>query len=146
MPSLGQTGVSPHRRWLLPAIVMLVGGALAIWGIQRENARLHAVETQIMRFCRSTAAGSNLEGAFNPGNPTLDSQVREALRSIIDSPDTADMIQVKVKPGDSATAGPASARATHTATIVIGDQELLGLRIQCADPGQPITVLGYWTP
>ena len=130
----------------MPAIVLVVGGAFAIWGIQRENARISAIETQIRRYCTQTAGKVNLEGAFNPDNPTLDTQVGEALRSIIRNKDDADAIRLNVRPGDADSADSALPRATHTATLMMGDQELLGLRIACDDPDQPITVLGMWTP
>jgi hypothetical protein len=146
MPTPQQHGVSQHRRWLMPAIVLVVGGALAIWGIQRENARLSAIEDQVRRWCRHTASKIDLAGAFNPRNSTVDGQVGEALRSVIRTRDDADLVSIRVRPGDSETVGSISPRATHTATLAFDNQDLLGLRIECDDPTQPITVLGYWTP
>jgi hypothetical protein len=144
--SLAQSGSVRRHRWLWPIIVLLVGGALAIWGMQRESARMRAVESQIKQLCRNLAADVDLAGTLNPDNPTVDALAAAALRDVIDSPEKADIIHVKVTPGDMPGGGPVNAHATHTAMLLIGDEEILGMRIRCDDPDQPITVLGVWRP
>jgi hypothetical protein len=144
--SLAQSGSTRRNRWLWPIIVLLVGGALAIWGMQRESARMRAVESQVRQLCRNIAAGIDLTGTLNPENPTVDALAAAALREVLDSPEKADIIRVKVKPGDTPGGGPVNTRATHTAMLMIGDQDVLGLRIRCDDPHQPIAVLGVWQP
>jgi hypothetical protein len=147
MPTPGQyRSQSRYRRWLTPAIVIVIGGMLALWGMQRENARMAAIETQVLRLCRQSASGVDLTGAFNPGNRTVDAHIGEVLRRIVRTKEDADMLRVSVRPGDSSAAGSAQPQATHTAMLIVAGHEALGLRIACADPNQPITVLGYWVP
>lgn len=130
----------------MPIVVLLVGGAIAFWGMTRETARMRSVEAQVQSIVRFVGEGRDLSGTLDPANPAAERLLIEQLKKAIGSPQTADIIRVRVTPGDTDRAGQAVRGGTHTAMLMIGDQEILGLRIHCDDPNKPITVLGYWTP
>jgi hypothetical protein len=137
-----------RRRWIVPLIVLAVGGALAYWGAQRETRRMWSIEQQVKSICRELAADRPLAGTLNPGNSAVERHTIEALRRAVDSPDAAEAISVRVVSGDAARdrGGTAMTPATHTAALMMGDLELLLLRIRCDDPAKPVVVLGYIEP
>jgi hypothetical protein len=137
-----------RRRWIVPLLVLAVGGALAYWGVQREARRMQAIEQQVQSICRDIAAGRPVAGTLNAGNPAVERFTIETLRRVVDSPATADGLAVRVVTGDvdRDRGGSAMTQATHTATVLMGDVELLLLRIRCEEPDQPIVVLGFIEP
>ena len=137
---------SKLRRWLWPAIVLLVAGAIAVWAMRREAARMAAVEQQVRDICIAIGEDRDVTGLLNRDNSAVEQQTLRELRGVIDSRETASVIRVRVTPGDTELAGPSATPATHTAMIMIGDQEWLGLRIRCADAASPITILGCFDP
>ena len=130
----------------MPVVVLVVGGAIALWAMKRETARMRSVEAQVQTIVRYVGEGRDLGSTLDPGNPAAERLTIEQLKKAIDSPRTADIMRVRVTPGDTDRAGQAVRGGTHTAMLMIGDQEVLGLRIHCDDPNKPISVLGYWTP
>lgn len=135
-----------RRRWLWPAVVLLIGGAIAFWAARRETMRLSAIEQQVRDICRAIADGRDVTGTLNPDNATVERRTIQELRGVIHGPGALSIIRVRVTSGDSDRAGPTSTPATHTATIMIGEEKLLALRIRCDDATQPIVVLGYFKP
>jgi hypothetical protein len=134
------------RRWLWPAIVLLVAGAIGVWAMRREAARMAAIEQQVRDICIAIGEDRDVTGLLNRDNSAVEEQVLRELQGVIDSRETATVIHVRVTPGDTDLAGPSAMPATHTAMIMIGDQEWLGLRIRCADATSAITILGCFDP
>lgn len=139
---------SSRRRWLMPVVILLVGGAIAWWASARETQRMHAVESRVKAICDSLAKGRELVGEVNPDNPAAESVVIDALRRAIGGRDDAELVQIRVVSGDtfSERAGSAANLATHTAVLHMGDVNLLALRVRCDDPNDPVLVIGYVVP
>lgn len=129
----------------MPLMVVFVGGSLAWWGSTRETLRMQAIEQQVRAIIQGVAEGRDMTGRLNRDNPFIEQHVLERLAKLAPNPKEAEVISVKVTPGDTAAerAGSAATKATHTVILHIGEDELLALRVQCDDPTQPATVLGY---
>lgn len=139
---------SSRRRWLMPVVILVVGGAIAWWASARETRRMHAVESCVKAICDSLAKGRDLVGEINPDNPAAESVVIDALRRAIGGRDDAELVQVRVVSGDTfgERAGSAANLATHTAVLHMDDVDLLALRVRCDDPSDPVRVIGYVVP
>src|SRR6185295_16167594 len=105
-----------RRKWLWPAVVLIVGGSLSFWFAQRETRRMAAIEQQVHDVCRAVGDGRDVTGTLNRTTPAVERGTIQALQNVISSSDTASIVRVKVKPGDSELAGPSATRASHTAT------------------------------
>lgn len=132
----------------MPAIILLVGGAIAWWASAREAQRMKSVEAQTQALCTSLARGDDLTGRLNPRNHAVEERIVSEMRRVLAGRDDAALVQVKVVSGDSAIGptGSSAMPATHTAILHLDDVELLALRVHCDDPDEPIVVLGYVTP
>ncbi len=139
---------NPRRRWLMPAVILLVGGSIAIWASARESQRMAAIETRMKAICESLARGGELEGTLNPRNAMMEQHTIAALRRNIGSRDDAELVQIRVVTGDafSDRAGTDVLAATHTAILHFDDIEVIALRIRCVDGGETIDVLGFVMP
>jgi hypothetical protein len=130
----------------MPIIVLVVGGTIALWASRRETLRMNSVHSQVQAICRRVGDGADVAGLLNKANPTVEAVTLARLRDVIDSPEAADAVAIRVTPGDLPGAGTNMMPATHTAMLVIGDVERLALRVHCDDPDKPITVVGFVEP
>ncbi len=130
----------------MPAVVLVVGGAIAYWSSQRETRRMSSVQAQVQAICRKVGEGRDVTGLLNKGNPTVEAITLKRLQREINSPEAGDAVTVRVTPGELSGAGQSMTPASHTAMLILGDVERLALRVQCDDPDQPIIVIGYVEP
>jgi len=139
---------SRSRRWMIAALILLAGGAVAWWASARETQKMRSVEAQVQTICRDLAQNVDLTSRVNAQNPIVAERVLQEMRRVLSGRDDASLVQVNVISGDARAdrAGSVATPATHTAILHMGDVELLALRIRCDDPDKPIQVLGYVTP
>ena len=126
----------------MPAVILVVAGAFAWWGSQREVARISAIDQAVTMVLQG---GSPAAAGIGMMPPNLDT-VLEQLRSELEQ--TRAQPSVAIRPGDEAGYG--NGDATHTAIIEADGVPRLGLRVVYDDEraGTPfaIRIIGYWVP
>jgi hypothetical protein len=136
---------SPRRRWLMPVVVLVVGGAIAIWASQRDSMRTREVEREIVGLVRDVCDGKDAAAALHVPDPTVQAQVIAAIKKLCNEGD-ASVIAVDAAPGDVEAAGSFQGSATHVATIKMLDGRALGLRVQYGRDHKSLVILGYFVP
>ena len=122
-----------RRRWLVPIIILVFAGGLAVWS-SREEARRQA---DIERFVQQLI---ELAGGSDDGlPPMLPVQLDRIKLELAAGPTAA---SVDVTAGDVDWIGDPT--ATHTAMISLDGRPRLGLRLQHRDG--VVHVVGYWLP
>jgi hypothetical protein len=134
---------SVFRRLVMPLLIVLVAGAILIWGRQTEERDLREVDDAVRSL--------TYEIFYSPPDGPLPHQARQMRMTHA----TVDRIQqvfrdydwnqihIDVYAGD--TRPPyGDGRATHHAIISINHQQRLGLRLFHAGRPEQIEVLGYW--
>jgi hypothetical protein len=135
--------VSWRRRLLLPLLILIVGGALAIWAAQRESGRIEAIERLATDLCRSAAAGSDLTHRLLTADPLLDGQLAPTLERICEPlKNNPQSLEVIASSGDAP--GFSDGSATHHAIIRIAGAERLTLRLVFED--DEVLIVGYALP
>ena len=137
------TGRPLWRRLIMPAIILLVGGGVAIWASQRERDRMGRMERHVEEFCAMAAAGEGLVDRLNTADGLLNGPISEALReACAGAAGQTGAISVTVAPGD----GPEvrDGRATHAAVIRVDGVERLGLWLTVEN--DEILITGFWLP
>lgn len=139
------------RRIMLPVMVAVVGVAMVIWSNSRTTRQIEEVEQFVTALCRSVAEGQDIAGVAGSSSPIVVDQVRRSLDGMFGqhSELLAD-VSVEIAPGDTGPVGAGTQAlpheaATHTATIRLGDQPRLGLRLQYVDQSN-IRILGCFEP
>ena len=135
-----------NRRWLIPLIVLLVGGAIALWASSRETRRIQDIDQMITGLCHDIAAGSDVSARVDQATGAPNARLEAQLRQACSAPDALHSLDVHVTPGDYAQTGSFQGTATHTAIIRVAGIEVLGLRIRHNGFGKPIEILGYFKP
>ena len=126
---------SRTRRFILPLLILIVGGALTIWATSRATKQAGQVEQLVLELCESAARGEDVAGQLASSDPVIVDQLQRSLGGVFAGyPELLGDIDLEVAPGDSARLGMgtdslAPAVATHTVVISLGDQPRLGLRI-----------------
>jgi len=135
--------VSWRRRLLLPVLILIVGGALALWAAQRENRRIEAIERLATDLCQSAAAGSDLMHRLLTADPLLDGQLAPILQRICEPlKDNPQSLEVIALSGDAPSFSDGS--ATHHAIIRIAGADRLTLRL-IFENDNPL-IVGYALP
>jgi hypothetical protein len=138
-----QRSVTWRRRLLLPLLILIVGGALAIWAAQREAERLKTIRLLTAELCRSAAAGEDLTGRIPAFDPLLSGALIPVLRSVCEPlRDDPRSLQVIASSGDAP--GFSDGLASHYAIIRIDGSDRLTLRF-VFDGNAPL-IVGYALP
>ncbi len=134
---------SNSRRILLPIMILIMGGAVAIWASRQETQKLDEIRELVTDLCQDSARGLDLTSRL----PTADGLINRGLNSALEAvcrglDQDAQLLEVIVASGD----GPdfSDGAATHHALVSIGGVDRLGLRIACAE--DRILIIGYWRP
>jgi hypothetical protein len=140
-----QNRSSVMRRVVMPLLVVIIAGAVLIWGRQSEESDLRDVEEAVRTLCeevyRSPAGGPLPNSARQMG---VRSSLVDLIHQVFDDHDW-DQVRLHVQSGD--TPAPfGDGRATHHAIIYISHQQRLGLRLVHRGGPDQVEVLGYWIP
>ena len=135
--------VSWRRRLLLPLLILIVGGALAIWAARRESGRIEAIERLATDLCRSAAAGADVTPRLLTADPLLARQLAPVLERICEPlKDSSQSLEVLASSSDAP--GFSDGSATHHAIIRIAGADRLTLRFVFEDEG--VLIVGYALP
>lgn len=126
-------------------LVIIVAGAILLWGRQTEERDLREVEAAVQSLAH--------ELFHAPIDGPLPEQAREMgathamadrIQRILKKHDW-DRLRIDVRSGD--TAPPfGDGRATHHAVFFINQRRELGLRLLHRDDADQTEILGYWIP
>jgi hypothetical protein len=135
--------ISWRRRLLLPVLILIVGGALAVWAARRESGRLEEIQRQATELCQSAAAGSDLTPRLLTADPLLDGQLGPILQHICEPlKDHPQALEVIAFSGDAP--GFSDGSATHHTIIRIAGSDRLTLRIVFEN--DDLLIIGYALP
>jgi hypothetical protein len=124
---------SVRRRLLMPMVILLVGGSLAVWASQQQSQRSRAIQQLIMGICETATRGGDVRMLLPTDSPVLDGPLAAALTDVCGGADIAS-IDVTVRTGDM----DGSHGATHLAVISVLDVPRLAVRLRDDDDGAAI--------
>jgi hypothetical protein len=133
--------VSWCRRLLLPLLILIVGGALAVWAARRESGRIEAIERLATELCQSAAA--DLTGRVPAADPLLAGQLAPILQRICE-PLKGNPRSLEVIASSSDAPGFSEGSATHHAIIRIAGADRLIFRL-VFENDNPL-IVGYALP
>ena len=121
---LGADSSATRRRRIIgPALIVLVGVALAIWASQRTTQQARDIHALVVGWCAAAARGE--EPTVPAETDFMSEQVAEAIALACRAVDPSlAALEVVVTPGDTANLHPA---IMHTALIRIGGTDKLEL-------------------
>ena len=124
-------------------LILIVGGALAIWAARRESGRIEAIERLATDLCQSAAAGADLIGRVPAADPLLARQLAPVLKRICEPlKDNPQSLEVIASTGDAPSFSDGT--ATHHAIIRIAGADRLTLRLVVKDDN--FLIVGYALP
>jgi len=130
------------RRLVMPLVILIVGGSLAIWAAQRENQKLNDIRLFVTALCSDVARGDDVTARIQSGGYTVPG-LEESLHLVCDGlAEYPGLLTVVVEGGD--TSGLGNSLTTHHATIRVAEIDRLGLRLIVQ--GDDIQIIGYWFP
>lgn len=131
------------RRLTGAVVILLVAGAVLVWGRSRAAASHAAIEESISSLCQAVARDEPIDDRLLPADPSLRDPLRATLRRLLDRV-PQDQVSLVIAPGDHPTFGDGS--ASHTVTILVRGDAALGLRLRASGrPPEPL-IIGYWLP
>jgi hypothetical protein len=128
--------VSLRRRLFMPALILIVGGALAVWGSQRQTQRQTEIRQMVLALCETARAKGDVRALVPTADPSLDVMLNAALVEVC-AADELEAIDVSVRSGDL----PGQKGATHVATISVLGVDRLALRM--SDHDQRPVIIGF---
>ena len=131
------------RTIILPLIIIAVAAMLWGWGSRQQSETTEEVRAFVESLCRDAAVQRTTPS--RPSTSAIDRAALDQLRRILDGhPRAHEPLRVEVVPGD--VSDYAGGTATHTATISLGFDAVLGLRIVHPNDATQIQLIGIWTP
>ncbi|MCI0362544.1 MAG: hypothetical protein L0Y44_05610 [Phycisphaerales bacterium] len=133
-----------RRIILMPLVVLMVGGAIALWSSARETKRNREIEQTISAVVRGVCTGADPASIVKTPDSFTQTAVTAAIRRLCETHDASTLL-VDAKSGDVQAAGSLEGSATHVVTVTTGSASL-GLRIQHTGDPNAILILGYFVP
>lgn len=130
----------------MPLVILLIGGAIAVWSAARERYRSEVIRQQVAQLCQAAAEDEKLADRINPTSPAAARQIEQELKRVCTDLQAVSLLEIEVIPGDDESAGRSQGLATHRAVLRMGDVPLLGLRVQYRSENDPIIIVGSWRP
>jgi hypothetical protein len=130
------------RRFMMPALVVVVAAGLLLWGNQREARRVAAFERFGAEVCAALRRGEDPARAMTLADESLRGPLAAALAPLIGADGPVCAARVGTGPGPAA----AQSAATHHVVLEIGGAAAIGLRVGRESEDGAVIVAGFWTP
>jgi hypothetical protein len=130
----------------MPLAILLIGGAIALWGVQRETKRSEEIRQTLLLLCRDIRAGNDVTQRIRLMSAAPDPLLMNALERASWSANSSDEFSIEVTPGDVEDNSAFAGTATHVAMIRVNGSNVLGLRIRHDGGDAPIKILGHFSP
>ncbi len=125
-------------------VIAIIAAGLWFWGQSRASAQVDFVRTRIEAICRAVQAGQHDIAHFFGSDAERD-RILPVLRGFLDAHAPAEeTVEISVERGPAPMTP--SVDATHHATLVVANGEILQINAHCSDDAAALELLGYVRP